>query len=68
MIIKCIGPVDVVTRCGHWVVASLDYLVMNYPTSLFSVLFGSQILTFRSIFVSVNVFNPRRGCAQRGLL
>ena len=43
--------------CGHWggqwVVDLLDYLIMKYPTPLVSVLFGSLIPFFCSIFVIV---------------
>ena len=35
---QCVGPVDVVTGCGQWVVDLLDYLVIQYHThcSMFS--------------------------------
>ena len=53
-----VGPVGLVTGCGQWVVDLFDYLIMNYPTPLVSVLFSSVIHTFCSIF------NPRRACAR----
>ena len=40
-----------VTGCGQWVVNSLNYLEMQYPTPLVTVIF-SLIPTFCSIFVN----------------
>ena len=45
------GSVDVGTGCGRWVLDLLDSSVMPYPTLLVTVLFGSIIPTFYSIFV-----------------
>ena len=39
--------------CSQLVVDSIDYLVINDPTPLVSVLFGSLIHTFSSIFVVI---------------
>ena len=47
------GPVDEITGCGQWMVDILDYLVMQYITLLVTVLFGSLIPTFCSMFVIV---------------
>ena len=46
-------PVGVVTRGGHWVVDLLDDIIMKYLNPLDSVLFGTIIPTFFSIFVIV---------------
>ena len=45
------GPVDEINGCGPWIVDILDYLVMQYSTLLVTVLFGSFIPTFCSMFV-----------------
>ena len=39
--------------CPNNVLNLLDYLIMPYPTFLVTVLLGSIILTFSSIFVTV---------------
>ena len=52
---QCMGPVGVMTGDGQLVVDFLDYRVMNYPSLLLSVLFGSIIPTFCSIF-SIVIF------------
>ena len=52
---QCMGPVGVMTGDGQLVVDFLDYHLMNYPSRLLSVLFGSIIPTFCSIF-SIVIF------------
>ena len=47
-----ISALGVVTECSQWVVDSLDYLIMKYRTTLVSVLLGSVIPTFCSVFVT----------------
>ena len=42
---KCVGPVDIVIGCGQWVVDLLDYLIINYPIPLVSVLVASSTLS-----------------------
>ena len=48
---QCVGPVDMVTGCGQWWWIYF-YLIMNIPTPIVSVLFGSLIPTFHAIFVN----------------
>ena len=45
---QCMGSVGVVIEYSQRVVDLLDYLVMKYPTSLVSVLFGNLVRTFCS--------------------
>ena len=46
-----IGTVNVVTGCGQWVMDLLDYLIIQQPTYLVTVHFGSIILSFCSNFI-----------------
>ena len=48
---ECMGALDVVTECGHWVVDLLNYIIMQYSTAIITALFGSIIPNFQLNFL-----------------
>ena len=48
---ECMGALDVVTGCGHWVVDLLNYIIMQYSTAIITALFGSIIPNFQLNFL-----------------